>query len=1099
MPTTRGIDIGTDSTGEAIRAAAGSSRNTTLGIDIGTNSIGWALLATGDDGVPQGIIAAGVRIFRAGVNDKDQTPLNFERRRKRQLRRQIARRRQRRDRLRNLLIREDWLPAACTQPGAERLWNALGDPYALRAKALDHPLAPHELGRVLMHLSRHRGFQSNRRADLHDPDQVEERTRTEQGITELRRCMQEDGARTLGEWLARQPKRRNTGTRWLWTERAMLREEFALICERQAPHHPRLQDAAFLRELHDTIFWQRPLKSQAGRIGGCSLEPPKEIVLKAGTRRADGTQRQQDERVTIPWPRASMAWQECQRLRYWQDLNRLRLRDPATGAYRDLPMDERRALAEALERQPKLTWSQARKIIARVRGVRALHAGETFNLEDGGKAHLIGNATACAMRRHLEGTGLDWDALPPGDASRQAAGERSQAALIKDFLTIDDEEALGTRLERFWGLSTGDARQLAKRVQLEAKPGRLSLKAVKKLLPLLEAGQPYHEACQAAGYLRADQREREALPNLPPPPTVRNPVVARGLSELRRVVNALIAVHGLPGRIHVETARELHLSPRKRKQIEEEQRRLERQNEAARQFWREHGVEHPSRTDLLKYRCWVRQNHQSAYSDRPISQDQLRSGAVQLDHIWPYSRSFDDSAANYALCFADENVEKGDRTPFEWFGSDAARWQAFVQRVQRWEQLPFATRRRLLHREALESDDFLARQLNDTRYLSRLAMQWLGQLYPSHIPDRDGTQRFHYPVQVSKGSITAGLRHYWGLNSLLSGGDAKERRDHRHHLIDAVVIACTDRVLYQRLAQATAARRSILDVPPPWPELRSDLARLLPTVVVSHAVDHRLIGALHEDTAYGLIAQQGDQWRLRYRIPLAKAAKHPARIIDPVVRALITERLRASGWDGQTQPSDALIKQACAEPLLHRDGKTLIRTVRIEVIFSASSVIGLPLSHPTRYYRLGNNHHVELVRDARGRVSGRFITAFEAARRLRIERRPAVDTSAPPGGAFLCALFIDDTVAVPSASGDIYYRIQKMSEGKIEMRLVEAATLDDPATHLQKSPHEFIRAGIRLVSVDPIGRVCGHADAGSRGGQPGTAAPGGPRPGGGAP
>jgi len=129
-----------------------------LGLDLGSNSIGWALLEE-KDGKLYRIIDLGSRIFTKAVEEKTPTPKNVKRRDKRLARRVLQRRARRKQRMLNYLVSLGLLPEELrghTQP--EIILNPLGDPYKLRAKALDAPLVPYELGRVLLHLVQRRGF-----------------------------------------------------------------------------------------------------------------------------------------------------------------------------------------------------------------------------------------------------------------------------------------------------------------------------------------------------------------------------------------------------------------------------------------------------------------------------------------------------------------------------------------------------------------------------------------------------------------------------------------------------------------------------------------------------------------------------------------------------------------------------------------------------------------------------------------------------------------------------------------------------------------------------------------------------------------------------
>ena len=204
-----------------------------LGLDLGSNSIGWALLET-NDGRPHKIIDLGSRIFNKAVEDKTPTPKNVTRRAARLTRRVLQRRSRRKIRMLNYLISLDLLPKSLRDnPAPEIILNTLGDPYELRAEALDKPLEKHQLGRVFLHFVQRRGFLSNRKTILgdlvDDPDvtavlaeaESEEDTSTEQAkeetvfkkqISVLRQTISETPApqdsesenkkcRTLGEYL----------------------------------------------------------------------------------------------------------------------------------------------------------------------------------------------------------------------------------------------------------------------------------------------------------------------------------------------------------------------------------------------------------------------------------------------------------------------------------------------------------------------------------------------------------------------------------------------------------------------------------------------------------------------------------------------------------------------------------------------------------------------------------------------------------------------------------------------------------------------------------------------------------------------------------
>jgi CRISPR-associated endonuclease Csn1 len=540
-----------------------SNPNYILGLDLGTNSIGWALLQLGGDGRPCGYLDGGVRIFPRAVEDKTPTPKNAKRRGKRLARRLLERRARRRRRLEHFLIKKGLLPAAILVPGErEKALNALGDPYVLRARALDEALAPHELGRVLLHLGQRRGFQSNRKTLLKelvdDPDAADlieeleqsehdaldsEETEFKRAIAQLSDAIRQGGKRTLGEYLAGLDphscrRNRKHAPEDLRTSRRMYREEFALIQDRQLDPAADLLTSEDWAQIEYIIFHQRPLRFRADRMGKCEFEPKNR--------------------------RAHRARLEFQRFRYLQDVNNLQYFEGHAGGYLRLSGEQRDRLLRALEHSPDLTWAKARKIVG-------LDRTQKFNLENSEVKKLYGNRTACAVRDIL---GDSWDDL---DHARQHQ-------LVDDLITIKNRSVLKNRLLGFWGLPRDKAVRLAI-VELEPDHGNLSLKAIRRILPHLEAGKIYTDALQAAGYQMRKQTigADDVVDYLPPPPETRNPVVNKALHELRKLINAIVKLHGKPAAIRLEMARELKMNRRQLAAHNKQQTANTKANEEGRQ------------------------------------------------------------------------------------------------------------------------------------------------------------------------------------------------------------------------------------------------------------------------------------------------------------------------------------------------------------------------------------------------------------------------------------------------------------------------------------------------------------------------------------
>ena len=213
---------------------------------------------------------------------------------------------------------------------------------------------------------------------------------------------------------------------------------------------------------------------------------------------------------------------------------------------------------------------------------------------------------------------------------------------------------------------------------------------------------------------------------------------------------------------------------------------------------------------------------------------------------------------------------------------------------------------------------FQARHLIDTQYLARLSREYLATLYPDK-----GEGSGH--IWVSPGRLTEMVRRKLGLNDLLpdhnfgGGADqAKNRLDHRHHAIDAVVVAIVDRGMLNRIARASgqegAEGRERIIIPEPWEGFRDDLRTAVNAITVSHRTDHgtaskaglpkgkdATAGRLHNDTAYGFTGEtdaKGNSIVVR-RVPLSSFKKLADidRVRDPELKAALYQHL--DGLEGK--------------------------------------------------------------------------------------------------------------------------------------------------------------------------------------------------------
>ena len=1004
-----------------------------LGLDLGTNSVGWALLETNGQR-PTGIIDLGCRIFNKAVEEKTPTPKNQKRRNARLARRVNQRRARRKIRMLNYLVNLGLLPRELQETNQpEIILNQIGDPYVLRAKALDHKISAHELGRILLHFVQRRGFLSNRKTligdMIDDPDvqdvlnelektedksseQAKEETAFKKNISELKTLIQStkspsphsEYCRTLGEYLSTRShqeckRNRNRDGGHLRTDRAMYHQELRLIWAQQATHHDILTQEV-QENFEQIIFFQRPLKLRSDRIGKCSLEPARK--------------------------RARMARLESQRFRYFQDINNLEYFEPYSEQWMKLDQEKRQKLIELFEREANITITKIRKCLGFDRSY-------AFNLERGNKK-IKGNTTACEIREHFAG----WDQLE----------DSQQHALVEDLVTFNKKSALKKRLTSHWRFDVGTTVSLCL-MQLEPGHSNLSVKAINKLLPFLEEGQIYSDSRICAGY-GYENKQKDVADRLGLPPEIPNPIVQRGLHELRRVVNAIIAEYGKPDAIRIEMARDLEMNTRRYQAYLKQQRVNTKANDEAIEKFKEVAqmnphlqlASYPSYTDKVKYRLWKDQDGFCAYCLKKISLSQLFGPEIEIDHILPYSESLDDSYMNKVVCFEAENRFKGQHTPVDAYSNDEEKWTQITGALSRWgKQLKSKQKRFSTTFSEVQKRDFISSQLNDTRYISRVALEYLAQLGAD--------------ITTTKGQITAWLRHQWGLNSLLGETQLKERTDHRHHAIDAVVIACVDRKLYRTmvsLAKDLERTRSELNmrdmnIDPIWPDLRSDCEAAIAAIIISHPPKLKLSGALHEETGVGFIEGIGNVTRVN--LDSGFKLKQTKKIYDDTVRGIVVNHLAKYN----NKPKTAFAED---KTVFHKDGKTPIKRVRIRqskttlkklqsTKFGARNKEG----DVFKWLAYGNLHHVEIIKDIRsGKYVGIFVTMMKAHRRakgIRQPKEPIIREDHGEAYEFIMALHINDLVSIERAGNRTFYRLQKFitENNALTLRLHTASTLNE--------------------------------------------------------
>jgi CRISPR-associated endonuclease Csn1 len=667
------------------------------------------------------------------------------------------------------------------------------------------------------------------------------------------------------------------------------------------------------------------------------------------------------------------------------------------------------------EKSEKLSFPAARRALGYAKSSK-------FTIEEGGEKNVPVNLVAGRLRAVL---GEWWDGLTP-EAKDDLVED------VGDGKRCKTDEDLENCAREKWGLTPGIAEDLGK-VRLPDAYGRYSLKALRELLPALESGLSVEEAIRSHPQYLESRKPAEPLPLLPPVKDVlgeiRNPAVLRSLTEMRKTVNAIVRRYGKPEFMHVELARDLKKSKKERQSETGRNRDREKLRQLAVEELRKHDpvrYANPRGTDIEKYLLAMESNWHCPYTDRKYGFVDVfgEHPGVDVEHIIPRSRSLDDSYLNKVLAYRSANMEKGNRTPHEWLHeSDPERYDRMIALVNGFDaRFEVGRKLRRFSMELTEPDsllaEFTARQLQETRYASKLACRYLGVLYGGEV-DADGNRR----VFACAGQVTAKLRKAWDLNQILNpvGKPEKSRDDHRHHAVDALTIALTSTKMVRDLANAAGEadrlfRRKII-LPVPWVNFAEAARTTIEAIQVSHRPARKLSGPLHEETFYSRprkyaveTDKQGkpvEKEYVHFRVPVTRLASKAAAedIVDVRVREAVMAKAEELGGGGNKFQNNW--------PVLHtrHGGSVPIKRVRIRKV---QSVVVIGKEGRERVVISGSNHHAEIVAemDAKGgirRYVFSTVTMLEALERKR-QGVAVVQRDHGPGRQFLCTLSDGDMV-----------------------------------------------------------------------------------------
>ncbi len=838
-------------------------------MDLGLNNVGWAVVDK--SGAEPELLDQGTYVFSSPLEEDQDASSGLkskDRGMKRRSRRTLHRRAQRKRNLYHLLAKNGFLPMRMDERVTFFCRNKIDgrevNPYALRARAIRERLEPFEIGRVLCHLNQRRGFLSPRELMLMGvakPDEAydapldEKEGPIKQEIRQTKDAMQ--GFPTLGAFLydrmtSGEPvrkkvrgatdaeKKAENARRFVRHDRALIEQEFDAIWAAQAKYHPLLTDN-LCEQVHTQVFRQIPIGKQIGLRGKCTFFPEETRIARASL--------------------------TTQKFLLAQDIANLKFSSPSQPEPQALSEKQRKALLQELNRHDQLTWAEVKNAVG-------LGPTAQFNVEPppgrtqakGSKKFLVGNRTAIELRKLL---GDKWDAL----------GELGQRTLVGEMLTVPDDpknrgshKEIRTAAKKLFDIlqskpygpngvtfTQTEAANLAT-IDLPAGYLNLSLKAVKKLTPSLLKDCTYDQACARVGLDHANPDETgEVFDRLKPEfaEAIRHPLVRCSVLSAIRVINQIIDRYGKPSGIHIELPRDLARSAKQREEVEKEQREREKIRNGYRKLIEEAGFP-VNDTNLKKVDLWHEAGKVLPYEpDVTISTvKELLAADIEIDHIVPRSHNFDNSRGNLALCTRDFNIRiKRNGTLYAGvMAYDPGRWAQIEAHVRSIKTMSPAKRDRILAK-TLPDKDFMGRHFSSTGYISSEVLRIVRKLW---VED----------VVVTNGSITGELRRRWGLNKVVplhpeeidengKPKKTKSRSNYRHHALDAVVIALTDRSLglavtkYYQEYERTGIRPES-GFPCPIPAMRHWTAGTIADWPVVHRPDRRASGAMHNETAYAV-------------------------------------------------------------------------------------------------------------------------------------------------------------------------------------------------------------------------------------------------------
>lgn len=619
-----------------------------LALDIGIASVGWAVLEHDEYDRPCRIVDLGVRKFTPPEIPKTGKSPAVDRRNARGIRRNLRRKRHRLDKIKAFL--EEVLLSGT------KIDFSPCDIYQLRVDALDRKISDNELARVVYSIFKHRGFKSNRKSEMEDKsnskllDAIKLNSRNSKEyrtIGEMYLSCEgyiEKRQKTIGDKTIdfKVYNIRNKGGQY---QNTLLREdvlnELKLILLSQKKFgNEKLTDDSIAKICY--IF-----EYQKSYDEGPDAPSSYRVTFAVG----NCTFFKEEKRA----PKGSFAYEYFTAL---CDINHLKIDD------KKLTSQQREILINAFLNKKEIKYKDVKKLLN-------LQENQYFNGKSG-----CNKDNNVFLRRKFSYEVMK--ILDLKDSPKKHAELLDEIAFIFSMYKSDERRMRKLNESEITKALPENKKEELLKLETE-KFGNLSIKALRLIIPYLEEGCVYSEACEKAGLKNVyGERMKKLKCNLIPEiEDLTSPVVKRSVSQTIKLVNAVIDKYGSPSAIFVELAREMGKDFLERKRIEKSQvDRFDENEKIKKRLTRDFGLQNPKPMDIVKFRLYEEQGGKCAYSCQKFEavlgsvKAIFDNNNAQIDHIIPYSRCYDDSYNNKVLVLSQENQNKGNRLPFEYMGGD---------------------------------------------------------------------------------------------------------------------------------------------------------------------------------------------------------------------------------------------------------------------------------------------------------------------------------------------------------------------------------------------------------------------------------------------